>query len=346
MKQEQVTQERQIIRMEGMDHFFLPFHLFSTNGSLLYLNPAAQKRFSNTKEDLTGKSIFELYPEVEGVTWANALDKLKGAANESVNLSSHIQISHITIENTVYIQLVILPESKKQADKNIGPEFLDKKQFKKLYNKSEHFISLLDTKGILLDLNDRALSIGGAEEALGQHLWQTLSDSKLNKEYLEEAIHKAANGLSATFQAEMNRQDGSTVLMEFVLKPVNDKSGKINYILSEGKEVLQAIRKPILKGEEIYRRIGRSLSKGGILIVDRSLKYVLAEGSIFIDLGFDAAADMENKTLDKIHEPRTLKLLKPAFERALLGQARSFEATARNGRIYSPINSITAKPLS
>lgn len=336
MKQEQSTQERQAIRLEGMEHFFLPFQLFSVKGELLYFNPAAKRHLSGIGTDLIGKSVFELYPDVVPANWNTMLEKLKAAGNQTVSLSENLLAANMIIDGTLYLQLVIQPGRKDIEERK--PEFVNKRQFKKLYNNSEHFISLLDTKGILLDLNDRALSIDGySEKALGQHLWQTLSDSKLNKEHLEEAIHKAANGLSATFQAEMSRQDGSKVLMEFVLKPVNNKSGKINYILSEGKELIehQNIRRHVLKGEDIYRRIGRSLSKGGILIADRSLKYILAEGSIFTDLGFDMASDMENKTLDEIHEPRTLKLLKPAFERALLGQTRSFEATARNGRIYS-----------
>lgn len=345
MKQEEPAQEKQILRLDGMDQFFLPYHLFTFDGVLLYANNAARTYWNETHMSLLNHSVFELFPHINSEAWAESVSKLKKTEIQHVNISPQLQAGMIVLDENEYIQLIILPEDEKKGStrKNtrLPTDFVHKKHLKDLFSNSEHFVSLLDTKGILLNLNDKALSLGRYKpgDALGQHFYDTLSTSSavLDKQSLEDAINKAANGLSTSFQTEIKSPDGKRMHIEFVLKPVNNRSGKVEYILSEGKDITHSPsqKKGFLRDAEIYRRIGRSLSRGGILIINKELKYVLAEGSIFEDLGFENAHQMENRFVEEIHDGAQRKLLSGAFRKALAGETLSFEATARNKKRYS-----------
>ncbi len=104
-----------------------------------------------------------------------------------------------------------------------------------------NFIGLLSTDGIVLDGNRTALDSAGvsAEEVLGKPFWETpwWSHSSEMQERLKEAVRRANAGETDRFEATHPTPDGGLIYVDFTLKPLRDDSGKIIYLVPEGRNI-------------------------------------------------------------------------------------------------------------
>ena len=104
-----------------------------------------------------------------------------------------------------------------------------------------NFIGLLSTDGILLDGNRTALDAAGvsAEEVLGKPFWDTpwWTHSTEMQERLKKAIRRANAGETDRFEATHPTPDGGLIYVDVTLKPLRDDSGKIIYLVPEGRDI-------------------------------------------------------------------------------------------------------------
>lgn len=104
-----------------------------------------------------------------------------------------------------------------------------------------NFIGLLSTDGILLDGNRTALDAAGvsAEEVLGKPFWETpwWTHSAEMQERLKVAIRRANAGETDRFEATHPTPDGGLIYVDVTLKPLRDDSGKIIYLVPEGRDI-------------------------------------------------------------------------------------------------------------
>jgi PAS domain S-box-containing protein len=104
-----------------------------------------------------------------------------------------------------------------------------------------NFIGLLSTDGILLDGNRTALDAAGvsADEVLGRPFWETpwWVHSPAMQERLKESIRRANAGETDRFEATHPTPDGSLIYVDFTLKPLRDDSGRIIYLVPEGRNI-------------------------------------------------------------------------------------------------------------
>lgn len=104
-------------------------------------------------------------------------------------------------------------------------------------------IGLLDSDGILLDVNKSALDLAGIKESavLNKPFWEApwWEHSAPLREKLRDAITKGAAGKPSRFEATHIAKDGSTHYIDFSLKPVKDGAGKIIFLLPEGHDITE-----------------------------------------------------------------------------------------------------------
>jgi len=110
------------------------------------------------------------------------------------------------------------------------------------------FVALLDTQGILLEVNRAALEGGGIqlEDILGKPFWEThwWTISKATQLELQDAIRRAADGEFIRYDVEVYGGAGGseTIIADFSIIPVKDQTGQVVFLLPEGRNITEKKR--------------------------------------------------------------------------------------------------------
>jgi PAS domain S-box-containing protein len=127
---------------------------------------------------------------------------------------------------------------RKQAEENLRQS---EQKFRAIFDGTFSFIGMLTTKGILIEANRTALQAIDAElaDVSGQPFWQTpwWENSPQLQEKLQQAIIKAATGELVRFEAEHILANGTSIFVDFSLKPVFDETGKVVMLIPEGRDI-------------------------------------------------------------------------------------------------------------
>ncbi|MDR3631252.1 MAG: diguanylate cyclase [Desulfocapsaceae bacterium] len=129
------------------------------------------------------------------------------------------------------------------TERNRAEEALRKSEqkFRAIFDHTFQFIGLIDTEGIVLDVNRSALALNKTKESevVGKFFWETpwWTHSSVLQEQLRLAVKKAAEGEFLQFEATHPDYGGNIHYIDFSLKPVWDQDGKVVMIIPEGRDV-------------------------------------------------------------------------------------------------------------
>lgn len=119
-------------------------------------------------------------------------------------------------------------------------------KFRGIFNQTFQFIGLLTPDGIVVDANQAALNGAGVsrDAVVGKRFEETVwwSHSEELRNRLRVAIDTAASGAFDRFEAVHPAPDGSTIIVDFSLKPVVDENGKVVWLIPEGRDVTELKR--------------------------------------------------------------------------------------------------------
>jgi PAS domain S-box-containing protein len=112
-----------------------------------------------------------------------------------------------------------------------------------IFDQTFQFIGLMALDGTLIEANRTALEFSGVEASsvLNKPFWETpwWTHSPELQEKLRQAIKKVAQGEFVRFEATHIAKDGSLHFVDFSLKPVKDESGKMIFMIPEGRDITE-----------------------------------------------------------------------------------------------------------
>jgi len=115
------------------------------------------------------------------------------------------------------------------------------RKFRAVFDNTYGFIGVLKPDGTLIDVNQTALDFAGVklEDVVGKPFWETpwWTHSSEMQTKLKESIKKAAAGEFIRFETTHLALDGTTMYVDFSLKPVLDDSGKAVLLIPEGRNI-------------------------------------------------------------------------------------------------------------
>ncbi len=100
------------------------------------------------------------------------------------------------------------------------------------------------------------------------------------------------------------------------------------YDLSEQKRMEAAVR----ASEALYRAIARSIPDGGVYVVDKDFRYLVAEGPVTDTFGLSRES-LEGHTVAEVFPDERGERMEARLRRTFAGETISFE-TQHNGRVY------------
>ncbi|MFH1189609.1 MAG: cache domain-containing protein [Candidatus Omnitrophota bacterium] len=112
-----------------------------------------------------------------------------------------------------------------------------------LFAQTFQFIGLMTVDGILIEANRAALEFSGSDNAdvLNKPFWQGpwWAHSPELQEKIRQSVEKAAHGEFVRFEATHIDKDGVTHYIDFSLKPVNDETGRVAFLVPEGRDITE-----------------------------------------------------------------------------------------------------------
>ena len=134
-------------------------------------------------------------------------------------------------------------------------------KWRAIFDQTYQFIGLMAPDGTLMEANRAALEFSGARESdvIGKPFWEApwWTHSEELQERLREAVLRAAAGEFVRFEATHRAKDGGLRNVDFSLKPVTDESGKVVFLIPEGRDITdrklmeEALRKSELRVREL-----------------------------------------------------------------------------------------------
>ncbi|HEY1536500.1 MAG TPA: diguanylate cyclase [Polyangiaceae bacterium] len=118
--------------------------------------------------------------------------------------------------------------------------------------------------------------------------------------------------------------------------PIRDSSGAITAVVSVGRENTKAreARRALVDSEALFRTVVSNLPNMAVLLFDRNLRYLMADGeALLASVGFPRQA-LVGKVLAEVAAPEHLAAIELRYRAALAGETQSFETT-RGERTYA-----------
>jgi len=127
-----------------------------------------------------------------------------------------------------------------------------------IFDETYQFIGLMTADGTLIEANRTALEFSGvqASSVLGKPFWETpwWRHSAQLQEKVRQAVKSAAKGEFVRFEATHLDKDDNLHYVDFSLKPVKNASGKVVYMIPEGRDITE--RKQIEKNlQDAYAKL-------------------------------------------------------------------------------------------
>lgn len=111
----------------------------------------------------------------------------------------------------------------------------------------DHFVVLLDSNGILLEVNRAALDIAEIKhsDVVGKAFWETIwwQGSNETRNNLKSSILRAIAGETVRYDVEIcGRSHGKEkILVDFSLKQIKDEDGKVVFLLAQAHDITAKI---------------------------------------------------------------------------------------------------------
>lgn len=140
-------------------------------------------------------------------------------------------------------------------------------------------------------------------------------------------------------------RDGQRIPVLVNAAPIHDVQGKVVAAISTWLDITDRKRaeESLQASEALYRAIARSIPRGGIFVVDKDLRYIIAEGTITEKFGVSKEM-VEGRRVSEVFDEEIAARMEARFRRAFEGETISYE-TEHNGRIYWTQHAVMDDPL-
>jgi len=192
------------------------------------------------------------------------------------------------------------------------------------------FLGMMEPDGRLLNVNQAALAVIGAElkDVQGAPFWETpwwRHDPNLQNQ-IHDAVLLAGQGLANSFKATHLAINGEMLDVDFSLRPIRDQAGEVRYLLPEWIDITDRshLEEALLSSQEHYRTLLNSTSVG-VLELDARGRCVYVNRK-FTDLaGIDTVEALDEGWLRGIHAEDLAKVLQARAQSLASGVISSIE---------------------
>ena len=171
-------------------------------------------------------------------------------------------------------------------------------RLKAVFDSTFQFIALLKPNGKVLEVNQSALKFGGLtpQDVRDEFFWncQWWTISKAIQRQVRKAIARAGRGEFVRYPVEVLGKKGAVIAIDFSLKSVKDKNGKVILLTAEGRDITERkqVEDALLASEEQYRNIFESSQDALMTLESPSWKFTSANTAMLRMFGAKNCAEL------------------------------------------------------
>ncbi|WP_321347309.1 ATP-binding protein [uncultured Draconibacterium sp.] len=168
------------------------------------------------------------------------------------------------ILSVLFLPLLIFAIYESIIGEQLRKRIKSEQKFKGIFNQTFSFISLLDKKGNIIEINSTACKFTGYNNSNAKRVyfpdssWWTHADEE--REKLIKALEQAKRGQTVRFETTHVDVEGKIHDIDVSLKPIHDTNGKLIYIISEGRNITE-IKKTRLELEKHKKNLEELVQK-------------------------------------------------------------------------------------
>ncbi|MEF8848164.1 MAG: PAS domain S-box protein [Candidatus Thermoplasmatota archaeon] len=247
-------------------------------GTIKYVNPACKKILGFQKEDLVGKNVTILEEnDGERPTQQKIIEKTRK------NGSWHGEVTNYDIngKKIIFEFRTFIIKDKKSNKKymlGISRDITKRKEKEKklqlskqilnaIFNDPDTLLGIIDINGALVSANKTSLDYIDCKlsDVKGLKFWNTpwwTHSEKLQKR-LKKAISKASKGKYISFEATLKVKNDDIITIDFSLRPIRDKKGRIRSLVAGGKNITERkqAEKELKKTKEKLEELNNNLEE-------------------------------------------------------------------------------------
>jgi PAS domain S-box-containing protein len=209
----------------------------------------------------------------------------------------------------------------------------NERRFRALFSTQFNFIGLLSVDGVVLEINDTALSVGHLtrDDVIGRPLWEThwWDVGEEGKEKLRVAIALAARGGFIRYEFEAKSGNDTRIILDFTITPITDDSGNVTLLIPEGRDITQskAVESALRESEERFRSAMEN-SAIGMALVALDGKWLQVNRAISEIVGY-TEEELLRLDFQAVTHPGDLDADLEHIARVLSGQIPSYQMEKR-----------------
>ncbi len=214
--------------------------------TIVFANPAIEDILGYSPAALIGSSKMTVIPERLESTHADGLETYLRTGERQIDWEG-IELPAVHEDGHEVPVLVSIREHTHEGQRLFTGLFRDisdrkarERRFEAVFDNTYQFTGLLEPDGTILEVNETALSFGDLEldDVVGEPVWETawfqLCDAA--RETAIEGVERARQG--ELFRDELRVQGADrTALIDFSIRPITDRNGEIQLLVSEGRDV-------------------------------------------------------------------------------------------------------------
>jgi PAS domain S-box-containing protein len=245
---EELQQSQQDLT-DFVENAIVSLHWVAADGTIIWANQTELDLLGYTREEYIGHSITQFHADQD--TIADILQRL--LSNQPVQeYEADLRCKDGSIRRVLIDSNSSWSEGEFVRTRCFTRDITDRKlaedalrqseqKFRAIFDGMFQFMGVLTPTGIIIEANQTALDAIAAkpEDVIGQMFWATpwWTHSPVLQEQLKEAIARAAQGELVRFEAEHILANGTSVFVDFTLKPVVDEGGKVIMLIPEGRDI-------------------------------------------------------------------------------------------------------------
>jgi len=201
--------------------------------------PGIDEAINFYREGDSRERITKLFEEAveSGIPFDAELEFVDNRGNEKWVKSRGKPIMKNGICVKVYGTLQDITEEK-QRERETAEE--SKRQFEEIFNSTYQFCAILDSNGVILNVNDQALKFGGLQlyDVVGQNFWEAFwwQNSERERNKLKKAVRTASAGGTVRYDTVVWDKDKNEVSIDFSLKSMSGRN-ESKFLIAEGRSI-------------------------------------------------------------------------------------------------------------
>lgn len=261
--------------------------LLDDNFRFLETNERVVDSYGYTREELVGmhatrlrapetRALFDEQTRLVGLTDKVVYETVH-RRKDGTQFPVEVSLRAVDIDGKRFYHAVIrdITERKHAEDKLRRSEerYKLERRYHAILDQTFEFITLLTSDGTVIESNRSVLNILGARESdlAGRPFWELpcWNDSKAMQDRARDAVHAAARGEVARFEALGPAVPGQDVrCVDYSIKPVTDEQGEVFLLVAEGRDVTEEtqVEEKLRVSEYRYRTLFES-SHDAIMIL-------------------------------------------------------------------------------